>query len=116
MILGLAGSEPAFEVAAVDDAEHEQDVVVGDEVVHDPVVADAQPVECVGLAADRLDLLAADAAGLGGGVGELLEARADSLPRWRRQLLERAFGGRGEPDLVRAAQAMSRSGLERPRR
>jgi len=116
VILGLAGSEPAFEVAAVDDAEHEQDVVVGDEVVHDPVVADAQPVEGVGLAADRLNLLAADAAGLGGGVSELLKARADSLPHWRRQFLERAFGGRGELDLVGAAQAMSRSGLERPRR
>ena len=98
----------------MDDAEDEQDVVVGDEVVHDPVVADAEAVERVRLSADRLHLVAADAAGSGCCGGELLKAAANSLPRWR--WLERALGGRCELDLVRAAQARSRSAFERPRR
>ena len=100
----------------MDDAEDEQDVVVGDEVVHDPVVADAEAVERVRLSADRLHLFAADAAGFGCCGGELLKAAANSLPRWRWQLLERALAGRCELDLVRAAQARSRSDFERPRR
>jgi hypothetical protein len=77
---GLSGSEPAFEVAAVDDAEDEEDAIVVDEVVHDAVVADAEPVEAVCLSADRLDLLAADAAGFGCGGGELFETGADAPP------------------------------------
>src|SRR6266511_2029328 len=68
---GLARSEPAFEVAAVDDAEHEQDVVFADDVVHDAVVADAEPVEGVRLSEVRLDLLAAGSAGPGCGGGVL---------------------------------------------
>jgi hypothetical protein len=100
----------------VDDAEDEQDLVVGDEVVHDPVVADAEPVEDIGLAADRFDLLAADAAGFSCGLGELFEAGADPLTQRRRKLLERALGGRREPDLAGVAQAMSRSEVVRPRR
>jgi hypothetical protein len=83
VIRWLAGSEPAFEVAAVDDAEDEEDTVVGDEVVHDAVVADAQAVEGVGLSADRLYLLAADAAGAGSCGGELLEAGTDPLAQRR---------------------------------
>lgn len=100
----------------MDDAEDEEDAVVGDEVVHDPVVADAEAVEGVGLAADRLHFLAADAAGSGCCFGEVFEASADPLPKRRRQLLIGAFGARGESDLERVAQAMSGSGLERPRR
>jgi hypothetical protein len=100
----------------VHDAEDEQDSVVADEVVHDPVVADAESVEGVSVAADRLHLLAADAAGSGCGLGELFEAGADPLPQRRGQLLEVALSGGREADLVGAAQAMSRSGLERPRR
>jgi hypothetical protein len=76
---GLSGSEPALEVAAVDDAEHEEDVVFVGEVVHDAVVANAEPVEGLCLPADGLHLFAADAAGFGCGGGELFEAGADSL-------------------------------------
>jgi hypothetical protein len=91
-------------------------VVVGDEVVHDAVVADAQAVEGVGLSADRFHLLAADAAGSGNCSGELVEAGPDSFPPRRWQLPERALGGRRETDLVRVAQPRSRSDFERPRR
>jgi hypothetical protein len=100
----------------VDDAEDEENAVVGDEVVHDAIVADPESVKGVCVAADRLHLLAANAAGSGRGFGELLKAGADPLPRRRRQLLEDALGSRGESDLVAISQAMSRSGLERPRR
>ena len=46
----------------MDDSEYEQDAVFVDHVVHDAVVADTQPVERVGLAADRFHLLAPDPA------------------------------------------------------
>ncbi len=113
---GLAGSEPAFEVAAVDNAEHEEDAIFADEVVHDAVVADAEPVEGVCVSADGFHPLAADAARAGCSGGELFEAGADALAYRGWQLLVGAFGGRGEVYLVGLAQAMSPSGLERPRR
>ena len=100
----------------MDDAENEQDAVVGDEVVHDSVVADAEAVEGVGLAADRLHLFAVDAAGSGLGLGELFEAGAEPFPQRGRQLLEVALSGGREPDFVGPAQAMSRSDFVRPRR
>jgi hypothetical protein len=100
----------------VDDSENEEDAVFADEVVHDAVVADAEPVEGVRLSPDRLDLLAADTAGAGCGSGELFEAGVDSLPQRGWQLLVGAFGGGREAYLVRVAQPISPSGLERPRR
>jgi hypothetical protein len=113
---GLAGAEPAFEVAAVDDAEGEENTVLRDEVVHDAVVADTEAVEGVSLAADRLDLLAADAAGSGCCLGELFEAGVYPLAELRWEFLVGALGSGREPDLVGVAQVMSRSVLERPRR
>jgi hypothetical protein len=101
----------------VDDAEHEKDAIFADEVVHDAVVADAEPVEGVCLSADSFHSLAADAAGAGcGGGSELFEAGADALAYRGWQFLVGAFGGRREVYLVGLAQAMSPSGLERPRR
>jgi hypothetical protein len=100
----------------VDDAEHEEDAVFVDEVVHDAVVADAEPVEGVCLSADGFHPFAADAADPGCGGGELFEAGADALAHRGWQLLVGAFGGRREAYLVVLAQAMSSSGLERPRR
>ena len=112
----LASSKPALEVAAVDDAEDEKDVILRNEVVHDAVVADAETVKGVGLAADRLHLLAANATRLARCFGELFEADSDPRLQRCRQPLERALGSRTESDLVTLAQAMSRSGLARPRR
>lgn len=100
----------------MDDAEDEEDAFVGDEVVHDAVVADAEAMEGVGLSADRLDLLAADTAGCGCCLGELLEAGADPLARQCWQFFVGALGGGGEPDLARVVQVRSWSVLERPRR
>jgi hypothetical protein len=100
----------------VDDAEDEEDAVLADEVVHDAVVADAEPVEGVCLSADGFYPLAADAAGSGCGGGELFEAGADALAQRGWQLLVGAFGGGREAYLVGLAQALSSSGLVRPRR
>jgi hypothetical protein len=100
----------------VDDAEHEEDAVLADGVVHEAVVADAESVEGVRLSADRLHLLAADAAGFGCGGGELFEVGADALAYGGWQFLVGAFGGRREAYLVGVAQPRSRSGVVRPRR
>lgn len=100
----------------MDDAEHEQDAVVAEGVVHDAVVADAEAVEGVGLAEDRFHFLAADATGAGCGGGELFEACADPLPHRVGEFRVGAFGGWSEAYLVGVAQAISLSGVERPRR
>lgn len=63
----------------MDDAEHEQDAVFADRVVHDPILTHAEPVEGVGLSTDRLHLLAADAAATRCGSGKLIEAGTDPL-------------------------------------
>jgi hypothetical protein len=99
----------------MDDAEDEEDTVVGDEVVHDPVVAHSQAMEGVSLTPDRSHLLAADTAGTFCRFGEALEACADPRTQRRRELLEGAPGRGREPDLVGVAQAMSRSEVDRPR-
>jgi hypothetical protein len=114
--MGSAGFEPAFEVTAVNDAEDEEDLVGRDKVVHHAVVADAEAVEGVSLAADRLDLLAADPVGSGCCLGEVFEVGADPRLQGRRQLPEDALRGWSKSNLVTVAQAISRSGVERPRR
>jgi len=100
----------------VDDPEHEQNAVLGHEVVHDAVIADAQAVERVRLTADRLYLLAADPATRPGGGGELLESCANPLPLGRWELQVGALGRGRETYLVGVAQSSSSSGVERPRR
>ena len=100
----------------MDNAENEEDVVVGDQVVHDSIVADAKAMEGVCLTADRLHLLAADAAASSCGSRELFEAGAHPRLELSRKLLVGALGARRKPDLAGVGQPMSRSGLERPRR
>ena len=100
----------------MDDAEHEEDAVFIDDVVHDAVVADAESVEGICLSADRFHPVATDATGSGCGDGDLFEAGADPLAHRGWQLFVGAFGGRREAYLAGLAQAISSSGLERPRR
>ena len=57
----------------MDDPEHEENPVFLDEVVHDAVVADAEPVEGVCPSSDRLHLLPANTAGAGRNDGKLLK-------------------------------------------
>ena len=112
----LPGSEPAFEVAPVDDAEHEEHSVFADDVVRDAVVAYAEAVEGVRLSPDCLHPLAPDACWSSRGGGELFEGGADALAGLGRQLRVGACGGGGEAYLVGVAQTISPSGFERPRR
>lgn len=100
----------------MDDAEDKENAVFVDRVVHDAVVADPEPVERVCLSADRFHPFAADAVGSSCGGGELFEAGADALAHRGGQFLVGAFGGGREAYLVGLAQAMSLSGLVRPRR
>jgi len=85
----------------VDDAENEQNPIFLDHVVHDSVVADAEPMEGVGDATDRLDGLAPDSPRSGGVIRELLECGLNPCPRLWRELLQRTLDGGGELDLVR---------------
>lgn len=100
----------------MDDPEHEEYAILGDDVVHHAVVADAETVERVPRALDRPHLLASDAPGLGCLGGELFEALANPSTRGRRQLLVDALGRRREAYLVRVDQPISPSSRERPPR
>lgn len=61
----------------MDHAEHEDDAVLVDDVVHHAVVASPESVERVGEALDRLDRVAADPTPPRGIVSELLECLRD---------------------------------------
>lgn len=100
----------------MDDPEHVEDAIFDDQVVHDPVVADTQPVEGVGSTPDRAHPLARDPARNGGVGRELLQTLPD--PRLNRggQLPVCPRGRRRKQNLVRLVQPSSRSGVERPLR
>ena len=84
----LPTPEPALQVASVDDAEHQDRAVVVDDVVHDAVVADTQPVEGVGSATDGLDRLPRHASRAGHVMRESLECPADAIAVGVTELLE----------------------------
>lgn len=52
---GLPPADPALQIAAVDDTEYQDDAVLVDDVVHDPVLTHAKAVERVVHSLDRLD-------------------------------------------------------------
>jgi hypothetical protein len=83
------------------DAQHQDHAVFVDRVVHDAIVADAEPMEGIARSLDRLDRLAASPTRLGGVTSELLERFLDPRPQLRRQLLERPDGRRRQLDAVR---------------
>lgn len=85
----------------MDDPEDEDDSIGIEHVVRDPVVADAQPVERVSLAVDRLDELALDPARARRVARRLLERANKSSAKLRRELLERLRCGRAELDAKR---------------
>ena len=100
----------------MDDPEYEENAILGDDVVHHAVIADAETVERVRRAMDRPHLLPADATGPGRRGGNLFEAPANPLTNRGRKLLVGALGRRREAYLVRLRQPISRSGRERPLR
>jgi hypothetical protein len=91
----------------VDDPEHVENPIFGDQVVHDSVVPNAQAVEGVGCAPDRAYPLAADPARHRRVGRQLLQALPDPSPNRSRQLLVRARGGGRKQDRVGLAQPSS---------
>ncbi len=83
------GAEPAFQVAPMDDAKHEQHPLVVDHVVHNAIVADPESMEGVSHAANCLDRLAWYALWACDIAGQAMERLLDSLLNIGRQLLER---------------------------
>jgi hypothetical protein len=57
----------------MDDAEHKNHLVFADDVVHHPVIADAESVERVRESSDGLDCLTADQTGSRSILSKLLE-------------------------------------------
>jgi hypothetical protein len=64
----------------VHDAEHEKYTILGNDVVHDSIVADAEPMERVGPTLNGSHLFGANAAGFPRCSRKLLEASGESLP------------------------------------
>jgi len=95
------------------DAEHEDDPILVDHVVHDPMVADAKPMERVAGALDRLDRLPSDSPRFAGVHGELGQCLGDPRAILGRQFAERFRSGRGDLDSV-CRQASSSSPTVRP--
>jgi hypothetical protein len=76
---GSAVADPPLELAPVDDPQDQDHVLILDDVVHDPMIADPQPVKGVPRPLDRLDRLPADATGTGDIDRQLLQRLADAL-------------------------------------
>jgi hypothetical protein len=84
----LSASKPALQFGSIDDAEHQQHVVVVNDVVHHAVVADPQAMEGVVGATDGLDRLPRDATWAGHVMRESLECSADPIAVGVSELLE----------------------------
>ena len=97
----------------MDDAEDEDHAIFVDDVVHDPVITHAQPVERIAGGLDRLDSFAADATWLRGLHRELLESPSDPFLEVGGQLLEGPNRAGGKLDVERG-QASSLSLFDRP--
>jgi hypothetical protein len=95
-----AVAEPPLEVAPVDDAEHGDDTVVVDHVVHDAKVADPESMKRISSAPDGLDPLATDATGVTDIDRQPLQRFPDTRPRVGRELFEGSSRPRRQPDIV----------------
>src|SRR5688572_31548055 len=96
-----AVSDPAFEITSVNHAQDEDDAVPVENVVHDPVVADPQPVERIVRAANRFYGLPLDSADPGCVTCKLLEGPRDSSANLSIELPERLGCGGAELDAIR---------------
>lgn len=108
-----AVSEPAFQIGPMHDAEHENDPVFVDNVVHHAMIANAESVKRVRKTLDGLDRLTADAAGLRGLVSELVECVFDPCSVVGRQFPEDLRRAWSELDPI-GTQPRSRSLSVRP--
>ncbi len=79
----LAVADPPFQIRTMHDAEHEDHLVLDDDVVHHAVVANAEPVKRVNDALDCLDRLAPYPTRLRSAIGEPLERFGDPVANLR---------------------------------
>lgn len=94
----------------MDNTQDEHDLILLEDVVHDAVVADPQPVEGVAGAMHRLHSLPLDAADLRHVRCELLQRPSHTSPNVGLELPEGLRGGRAELDAIRVQFRSSRSG------
>lgn len=97
----------------MDDAEDQHRLIGVDDVVHDAVFTDPQPVKRIPTRLNRLHRLAANPAGAGGVRREFLERSPDLRTAIGWQLLERLCRRRTEFD-AEAIQPRSSSLVVRP--
>ena len=97
----------------MNDAEHEDDTVIHEHVVHHSMIADAEPMEAVFSASNRLDCLAANPAQARDLERKPLECIPHAVARAGVELAERLCRGRRELDpkfvQVRSDRLMVRS-------
>jgi hypothetical protein len=76
----LSAAEPALQIRAIHDSEHQDHAVAVDDVIHHTVVADAQTLERIVWPADGLDRLAWYSSGTTDVVRELREGVPRTVP------------------------------------
>jgi hypothetical protein len=84
----LAAADPAFEVASIHNAKHQDHAVGIDHVIHHTVVAHPESVERVACATDDLHSLAADATFLRCLTRQLVESAPEPVAGLKWQLPE----------------------------
>ena len=109
----IAVSEPALQIGAMHDAEHKNDPVLVDDVIHQAIVPNAESVKGVCEALDRLDRLTPDPARSGSLASKLLKGHANPRPDVERQPSELLRRGRRQLDPIRT-QPRSRKLTVRP--
>jgi len=106
--LELTVAEPLLQVAPVDDAEDQDNVVAINQVIHHAVVTDPQPMEGVRRAADGLGRFGAPRVRSGSGPRKLEQRAAQSVADVAWQPFERPSGRGRELDAVRPQPSCSR--------
>ena len=108
-VASLSRTDPALEVASVDDPEDEHDSIIGQDVVHDSVVAHAESMERVVDAVDRLDLFAGKSSATGDVACQRLERRPKPSLDVGWELLVRPGRSRTQGDSIRGQASSARS-------
>ena len=93
----------------MDDPEDEHDPILGQDVVHDSVVADAESMKRVVGTVDRLDRLALEASATGNVPGQGLERFPQPSPNLGRELLVGPGRRRPKRDSKRGQVSSDRS-------
>jgi hypothetical protein len=77
-LFALSIAKPELQIAPMNDSQDQENTILLNDVVHDPVVPHPQSMERVGTPSDRLHSLAAHAAGGGSVGGKALKSIANT--------------------------------------